>query len=133
NGWCVPLVLSRSGVSGYGWLAPRVIGLLVTSLGMLGIFLFVEKRAAEPILPLWLFRESIITVSSIAIFVLGIGMFGVILYVPLFMQGVLGVSATQSGSLLTPLLMAAVISSVAAGQIIGKTGRYRWLAVVGVV
>jgi MFS family permease len=60
-------------------------------------------------------------------------MFGVILYVPLFMQGVLGVSATQSGSLLTPLLIAAVVSSVAAGQIISKTGRYRWLAIGGAV
>src|SRR6202049_2059733 len=127
----VPLLLALTWVTDYGWAASRVVGLLGVSVFMLGVFLFVENRASEPLLPLWLFRDSIITVSSIAIFVLGIGMFGVILYVPLFMQGVLGVSATQSGSLLTPLLIAAVVSSIAAGNIIGRTGRYRMLAVGG--
>jgi MFS family permease len=62
---------------------------------------------------------------------LGVGMFGVILYVPLFMQGVLGVSATRSGNLLTPLLMAAVIGSAGTGQLIARTGRYKWLAITG--
>jgi len=64
---------------------------------------------------------------------LGLGMFGVILYVPLFMQGVLGVSATRSGSLLTPLLIAAVVGSMAAGQIVGRSGRYRLLAILGTI
>jgi EmrB/QacA subfamily drug resistance transporter len=129
----VPLLLALTWVTDYGWAAPRTVGLLALSAIMSGVFIFVEHRASEPLLPLWLFREPIIAVSSVAVFVLGVGMFGVILYVPLFMQGVLGVSATQSGSLLTPLLIAAVVSSVAAGQIIGKTGRYRWLAVSGAV
>jgi MFS family permease len=97
------------------------------------MFLFAETRASEPILPLMLFREPVIAVSALAIFVLGVSMFGVILYVPLFMQGVLGISATHSGSLLTPLMFAAVISSVLAGQIIGRTGRYRILATTGAV
>jgi MFS family permease len=78
-----------------------------------------------------LFAEPVIAVSSIAVFVLGMGMFGVILYVPLFIQGVLGVSATRSGSLLTPLLMGAVVGSMSVGQIISRTGRYRWLAILG--
>ncbi|MGI8742029.1 MAG: MDR family MFS transporter [Bryobacteraceae bacterium] len=129
----VPLLLALTWVTDYGWASSRVLGLLAFSAAMLAAFLFAENRASEPLLPLWLFRDSIIAVSSIAIFILGIGMFGVILYVPLFMQGVLGVSATHSGSLLTPLLIAAVISSVAAGQIIGKTGRYRSLAIAGAV
>lgn len=126
-----PLLLALTWVSDYGWGAPRVLGLLGIAAVMLGVFLWAETGAAEPLLPLWLFRDPIITVSAMAIFVLGVGMFGVILYVPLFMQGVLGVSATHSGSLLTPLLIGAVISSVASGQIISKTGRYRWLAVSG--
>src|SRR5258708_20919394 len=129
----IPLLLALTWVTDYGWGSPRVIGLLSFALLMLGAFLFCEQRAAEPFLPLSLFREPIFVVSSIAVFMLGLGMFGVILYVPLFMQGVMGASATRSGSLLTPLLVAAVVSSIAAGNIIGKTGRYRTLAVVGAV
>lgn len=129
----VPLLLALTWVTDYGWASSRVLTLLSFSALMLVAFLFVEDRASEPLLPLWLFRDPTIAVSSIAIFIMGIGLFGVILYVPLFMQGVLGVSATHSGSLLTPLLIGAVISSVACGQIIAKTGRYRWLAIFGAV
>src|SRR5260370_7119970 len=71
--------------------------------------------------------------SAVAVFLLGVGMFGVILSVPLFMQGVLDVTATHSGCLLTPLLIAAVIASVVAGQTMSRTGRYRWLATAGAV
>jgi len=127
----IPLLLALTWVTDYGWGSPQVIGLLSFALLMLGAFLFCEQRAAEPFLPLGLFREPIFVVSSIAVFMLGLGMFGVILYVPLFMQGVLGVSATRSGSLLTPLLVAAVVGSMATGQAISRTGRYRWLAISG--
>ena len=75
---------------------------------MLVAFLLTETRAAEPVIPLVLFRDPIISICSVCAFVLGMGMFGVIIYLPLFMQGVLGVSATQSGNLLTPLMMGAV-------------------------
>jgi EmrB/QacA subfamily drug resistance transporter len=127
----VPLLLALTWVTDYGWSSTRVVGLLAFAAAMLGAFLYAETRASEPVLPLWLFRDPVIAVSSIAIFLLGVGMFGVILYVPLFMQGVLGVSATHSGSLLTPLLIAAVITSVASGQIMSRTGRYRLLATGG--
>jgi EmrB/QacA subfamily drug resistance transporter len=127
----VPLLLALTWVTDYGWGSRQVVSLLAFAACMLGAFLWVESRAVEPLLPLWLFRDRIIAVSSIAVFMLGVGMFGVILYVPLFMQGVLGVSATRSGTLLTPLLIAAVIASVAAGQIISRTGRYRWMAIAG--
>lgn len=128
----IPLLLALTWVTDYGWTSPRVAGLLSFALLMLGVFLFCERRAAEPFLPLSLFREPIIAVSSIAVFILGLGIFGVVLYVPLFMQGVMGVSATRSGSLLTPLLLAAVVGSMATGQVISKTGRYRWIAIFGV-
>jgi len=129
----VPLLLALTWVTDYGWSAPRVLWLLAFAAVMAGAFLLAETRAAEPLLPLFLFRDSVIAVASIAVFVLGVGMFGVILYLPLFMQGVLGISATRSGSLLTPLLMAAVVASVFAGQLIGRTGRYRLLAIAGSV
>jgi EmrB/QacA subfamily drug resistance transporter len=127
----VPLLLALTWVTNYGWTSERVVGLLIASAIMLAAFLIAEYRAAEPLLPLWLFRDRIIAVSSIVVFLLGIGMFGVILYVPLFMQGVLGISATRSGSLLTPLLVGAVVAAIASGNIIARTGRYRTLAVCG--
>ncbi len=131
NATLIPLLLALTWATDYGWTSPRVTGLLAFAFVMLFLFLICEKRAAEPFIPLQLFREPIIAVSSIAVFVLGMGMFGVILYVPLFIQGVLGVSATRSGSLLTPLLMGAVVGSMAVGQIMSRTGRYRWLAILG--
>lgn len=131
NSTLIPLLLALTWATDYGWTSPRVTSLLGFSFVMLFLFLICEKRAVEPFLPLQLFAEPVIAVSSIAVFVLGMGMFGVILYVPLFIQGVLGVSATRSGSLLTPLLMGAVVGSMAVGQIISRTGRYRWLAILG--
>ena len=76
---------------------------------MLIAFLYVGKsKAIEPLIPLTLFKDPVIRVSSICMFVLGMGMFGMIIYLPLFMQGVLGVSATQSGTLMTPMMLGSV-------------------------
>jgi MFS family permease len=100
---------------------------------MLLALLYSESKAAEPIIPLVLFSDPVIGVCSAAAFVLGMGMFGTIIYLPLFMQGVLGVSATQSGNLLTPLLMGVVIASIIGGQTISRTGEYKMLGIVGSV
>jgi predicted MFS family arabinose efflux permease len=78
-----------------------------------------------------LFRNSIIAVSSLCAFVLGMGMFGAVIYLPLFMQGVLGTSATQSGNLLTPLLIGAVVGAIVGGQALSRTGEYKALGIVG--
>ncbi len=96
----VPLLLALTWVTDYGWFSLRVELLLAMAVAMLGAFLYAETKALEPLIPLSLFRDPVISMCSIGIFVLGIGMFGVIIYLPLFMQGVLGVSATRSGSLL---------------------------------
>ena len=129
----IPLLLALTWVTDFGWRSERVVGLLGLAAVMLVAFLLVESRTVEPVLPLWLFRDPIIGVASVAVFLLGVGMLGVILYVPLFMQGVMGVSATRSGSLLTPMLLAAVASSMMSGGLIGRTGRYRNLAIFGSV
>src|SRR5205085_4211112 len=105
--------------------------LLVLSAVMLGVFLYVESKASEPVIPLALFTNPIIAICSVCAFVLGMGMFGVIIYLPLFMQGVLGVSATQSGNLLTPLMMGAVVGSIVGGQTVSRTGTYKSVALVG--
>ncbi|HEV3141078.1 MAG TPA: MFS transporter, partial [Vicinamibacterales bacterium] len=130
-GWIVPLLLALTWATQYGWGAARVLSLLVLSTVMLGALLYAEWRAAEPIIPLEFFRDPVIAVCSVAAFVLGIGMLGTGIYLPLFMQGVLGVSATQSGNLLTPLLMGVVVASIVGGQTISRTGEYKVLGVVG--
>ncbi len=129
----VPLLLGLTWATEYGWSSVRVVSLLVFATIMLVAFLSVESRSAEPMIPLDLFRHPVIAICSLAVFVLGMGMFGVIIYLPLFMQGVLGVSATQSGNLLTPLMMGAVIGSFASGQAVSRTGRYKPIAIAGSV
>jgi EmrB/QacA subfamily drug resistance transporter len=132
-GCVVPLLLALTWATQYGWTSARVLGLLATSLVMLGALLWAESRAAEPIIPLTMFRHPVIAICSTCAFVLGMGMFGVIIYLPLFMQGVLGVSATQSGNLLTPLMLGSVIGSIASGQTLSRTGEYKIMAVAGAV
>ncbi len=129
----VPLLLALTWVTDYGWTSTRVESLLAVAAVMLAIFIWVETRAPEPLLPLSLFRDPIIRVCSIAGFIMGMGMFGVIIYLPLYMQGVLGVSATRSGSLLTPMMLSAVIGNIFSGQMTSRLGRYKALAVIGAI
>jgi len=121
----VPLLLALTWVTNYGWTSTRVESLLAFALGMLVVFIYVESRAAEPLLPLSLFSDPVIAVSSLAMFILGIGMFGVIVYLPLFMQGVMGVSATRSGNLLLPLMLGVVVGSALSGQTISRLKSYK--------
>ena len=127
----VPLLLAFTWVTDYGWTSPRVESLLVVAAVMLAAFLYAETHAEEPLLPLSLFQSPVISVSSIAVFVLGMGMFGVIMYFPLYMQGVLGVSATRSGGLLTPLMMGSVGGSIITGQVNLRRATYKPSAVAG--
>lgn len=127
----VPLLLALTWVTDYGWSSTRVESLLAFSVLMLAAFLRAESSAIEPLIPLSLFRNPIISLCSVAVFVLGMGMFGVIIYLPLFMQGVMGVSATQSGNLLTPLMMGAVVGSIVTGQLNLRLGSYKLAAVSG--
>jgi len=126
-----PLLLALTWVTDYGWTSARVESLLAISIVMLGAFLYAETKAAEPLLPLTLFRDPVIAMSSLAVFVLGMGMFGVIIYLPLFMQGVMGVSATQSGGLLTPMMMGSVAGSIITGQLNLRLASYKPSAVIG--
>jgi EmrB/QacA subfamily drug resistance transporter len=130
-GCVVPLLLALTWVTNYGWGSVRVEALLAVAAIMLAMFLYAESRAREPLIPLSLFNNSVISVCSLAVFILGMGMFGVIIYLPLFMQGVLGVSATRSGNLLTPLMMGAVAGSIVTGQLNAKLGSYKPSAVAG--
>lgn len=127
----VPLLLALTWAPQHGWSSLRVWPLLIVSAVMLVAFIATEARAAEPIIPLTLFSNRIIAVCSLCSFVLGVGMFGVIIYLPLYMQGVLGVTATQSGNLLTPLLMGVVVAAIIGGQTVSRTGEYKALGIIG--
>jgi EmrB/QacA subfamily drug resistance transporter len=127
----VPLLLALTWVTNYGWGSPRVEALLAFATVMLVAFLYSETKATEPLIPLSLFKVPVIATCSLAVFILGMGMFGVIIYLPLFMQGVLGVSATQSGNLLTPLMMGAVFGSIVTGQLNSRIHSYKPSAVAG--
>jgi EmrB/QacA subfamily drug resistance transporter len=129
----VPLLLALTWVTDLGWAATRVQALLAMSVAMLGLFLYAETRAVEPLIPLTLFRDPIISVCSICVFVLGMGMFGVIIYLPLFMQGVLGLTATESGNLMMPLMMGVVFGTALSGQLMSRLGTYKTMAMVGSV
>lgn len=130
----VPMLLAFSWAGKeYAWGSARIVGLLIFS-GLAWIaFLVAESRAQEPILPLDLFRNGIFTVSTIVVFLTGFGMFGAIAFVPLFMQGVIGVSATNSGLLLTPMMLGTVVSSTIAGQVMSRSGKYKAMSIAGLI
>jgi EmrB/QacA subfamily drug resistance transporter len=127
----VPLLLALTWIATYGWTSARTLGLLAFAAVMLGAFLFFETRAEEPILSLALFKNRTFSISAVALFMTGMGMFGAILFIPLFMQGVIGSSATQSGSLLTPLMLTLIGGSIISGQLVSRTGHYKYQAIIG--
>jgi EmrB/QacA subfamily drug resistance transporter len=130
--WAVPLLLAFSWAgTQYSWNSWQIIGLFIFAAVMLIIFVLIELRAAEPIITPRLFKNSIFLVSVIATFLISAGMFGAILYLPLFVQGVLGDSATNSGIVLTPLMLGFMFSSIVGGQLLSRTGRYKILAIGG--
>ncbi|WP_100407119.1 MDR family MFS transporter [Bacillus solitudinis] len=128
----ISLLLGFSwGGSHYDWLSFEIIGLFSVTIIGLVIFIFVEKRAKNPVIPLHLFKNPIFTLSNIAGLFLGMGMFGVIMYTPFFVQGVLGQTATVSGLVEMAMTLTMVAFSAIGGQWITKTGKYKLLAVLG--
>jgi EmrB/QacA subfamily drug resistance transporter len=121
------------GGKSYPWTSGHVLGALVLAGVLLLTFWFVERRAGEPILPFPILRNPIVAGSVACMALVGMAMFGTISYVPLFVQGVIGTSATSSGVVLTPLMLGAVTTSLLTGQLVSRTGRYRWNAVLGPV
>ncbi|MFC1865574.1 MDR family MFS transporter [Chloroflexota bacterium] len=130
----VPLMLALSlGGVDYEWSSPLIIGMLVFAFVMALTFIWVENRVAEPILPLWLFKNSIVSLSSAIALILGFGMFSTIVFVPLYFQGVLGTTATASGTFLTPMMLGVVFGAVVSGQLLSRAGgHYRLQGAIGI-
>jgi len=117
----------------YPWSSPEVIIALTAAAVLSVAFAFIERGVPEPILPFNLLRNQTVASSVACMALVGAAMFGTISFVPLFVQGVIGTSATSSGIVLTPLILGAVVTSFISGQIVSRTGRYRPNTLIGPV
>ncbi|MFB8397476.1 DHA2 family efflux MFS transporter permease subunit [Streptomyces yangpuensis] len=126
---CLVLVASLGAT--WGWGSARIVGVAVLGILLLAGFLLVERKAAEPVLPLKLFRIRTFTLCSAISFVVGFAMFGAMVYLPTFLQIVQGVSPTMSGVHMLPMVIGMLISSTASGQIVSRTGRWKVFPLAG--
>ncbi len=127
---CLILVATLGGTT-WGWSSPQTVGLAVLGVVLAAAFVAVERRAAEPVLPLKLFRVRTFTLSAVISFVVGFAMFGAMTYLPTFLQVVQGVSPTMSGVHMLPMVVGTLLASTTAGQIVSRTGRWKVFPVVG--
>ena len=129
----VPMMLALTwGGSTYPWASATIIGMLVGSLVSLVLFLVVESRVSNPILSLELFKIPVFAIANAGSFIINIAFLGVVMFLPLFMQLVLGISATNSGFTLLPLMAGLIVSSTLSGLLVTRTGRYKPIMLVGV-
>ncbi|MFD4511231.1 MDR family MFS transporter [Streptomyces sp. NPDC058457] len=122
------------GGTDYGWTDPVILGLGAGTVVVWTLFFLSQRRSAEPVIPLRLFRSPIFNIATlISMIMVGIGMFAVIGYLPTYLQMVYGVSATESGLLLLPMVVGIMATAVPSGQLISKTGRYKVYPIIGAV
>jgi EmrB/QacA subfamily drug resistance transporter len=125
------LALSWAGVD-YPWNSPQIIGALAFGAAMTVVFVVIEGMVSDPIIPLAMFRNRVVSISILATFLTGFGMFGAIIFIPLFFQVVLGASATSSGSFLTPMMLGVVAGTIIGGQAVSRLdGHYRLVGLTG--
>jgi EmrB/QacA subfamily drug resistance transporter len=115
----------------FGWGSSTGLALLGAGLGLAVVFVFVELRATEPIIPMRLFRNSIFTVANIFGFMIGAAMFGAMIFIPVYLQVVDGMSPTRSGLAMLPLVVGIFTTSISAGRRMSRTGRYRIYPILG--
>ena len=134
----VPLLLGFTWAgSQYNWLSPQIIGLFAGAFVALVSFIiyeaWLERRGGQPIIEPSLFKNSIFSVSTLVTMIFGMALFGGIFFIPLYVQGVVGSSATSSGLVLTPLMLTSVVGSVVSGQLVSRLGKYKWIAIMGML
>jgi len=124
------LVADLGGLT-YPWSSPLMLGLMGTALLATVLFVVVERRAPEPVLPPRLFTQRTFLVGTLVGLIVGFALFGSVTYLPLFLQVVMGVSPTRSGLQMVPMMLGMLVTSVISGQIISRTGRYKLFPIVG--
>jgi MFS family permease len=131
GGLSAVVLFTSLGGTTYAWTSPQMLVLAVLGAVLLILFVLAELRAAEPILPMTLFKNRTFSVTSGIGFIVGVALFGSITYLPLYLQIVKGHSATESGLLLTPMMAGVLVTSITSGNIISRTGRYRIFPIMG--
>ncbi|MFD5946807.1 DHA2 family efflux MFS transporter permease subunit [Streptomyces collinus] len=127
---CLVLVASLGGTT-WAWGSWQIVGLAVLGVVLALAFVAVERRAAEPVLPLKLFRVRTFTLAAVISFVVGFAMFGAMTYLPTFLQVVQGISPTMSGVHMLPMVLGLLLASTASGQIVSRTGRWKVFPIAG--
>src|SRR5690625_2602523 len=128
----VAILLATSwGGAEYAWNSPQIVGLYAVGAALLVAFFISQTRAVDPIIPPYLWRNPVFTLSGLASLTLAMAMFGAIFYVPVFAQGVLGVSVARSGFLLIPLDMGIILVAAGNGFLIARSGRFKPQMLIG--
>ncbi|MFD9335849.1 MDR family MFS transporter [Streptomyces sp. NPDC060028] len=125
------VLVTTWGGTEYAWGSVEIIGLIVVGIVSIAAFIYAETKAAEPVMPLHIFRSRNFTLMSVIGFLVGFAMFGGVLYLPLFQQSVQGASATNSGLLLLPMLLSMMVVSLIAGRITTNSGKYKIFPIIG--
>lgn len=125
------ILVGTWGGSLYAWASLEIIGLCVATVVAAGLFVLVESRAAEPIIPLSLFKDSNFNVTTLAGLLIAVAMFGAVGYLPTYFQMATGANATDSGLLMIPMMGAMLATSVITGVVVSRTGKYKLLPIVG--
>ncbi len=115
----------------WGWSDARALALLGVSIVLTAVFIYVENRATEPILPMRLFKNAIFSVGNAYGFIVGLAMFGGIIFLPIYFQGVMGMSPTESGLAMIPMITGLLLMSIISGNLITRTGRYKVFPIAG--
>lgn len=126
------LVTSWGGTQ-YDWNSPTILALIATAALATAAFIWAESRAAEPIIPLALFRNRNFVLATSAGLVIGVAMFGTLAYLPTYLQMVTGVNATISGFMLIPMILGMMITAITTGQLAARTGRYKWMPIASMI
>ncbi|MFC4075723.1 MDR family MFS transporter [Salinithrix halophila] len=130
----VPLLLAFTWAGrDYAWTSSLILGLFIASLAAFVLFILTERRAENPVMPLHLFQNNVFSLSNLINFLVGMGMYGAVMYMPFFIQGVIGTPATQTGFVMMSMTLAMVAASAITGQITTKTGKYKRLALIGLL
>ncbi|MBO3733225.1 MDR family MFS transporter [Glycomyces niveus] len=129
---CLLLAVTWGG-NDYAWNSVVILGLFAAAAVLTAVFLYIETRAEEPILPLRMFKQGTFALAAVIALVFGVAMFSGIVYIPLFFQMVRGYSPTESGLLMIPMMAGMVLTSVSSGFVISRLGRYKWFLVAGSV
>ncbi|KPU27858.1 hypothetical protein TR13x_00415 [Caloranaerobacter sp. TR13] len=128
----IPILLAFTWAgSKYQWTSKQIISLFAIGIMFMICFILIEKKAKEPLLSPSLFKNSIFTSTVLMGLLVSMSLFGTVMFLPLFVQGVVGLSASNSGALLTPMMLSFIAGSIVGGIIISKTGRYKLQAILG--